>query len=112
MTNAPQPNAFEQLEQVVAERLRAGDAGQSYVASLSAKGLPKIAQKVGEEAVETVIAALGEPDAALVGEAADLVFHLTILLQKRGLGWADVAAELDRRHGTSGLIEKASRTAE
>ena len=59
-----------------------------------------------------MIAALQEDDAALIGEASDLVFHLTILLQHRGLGWEQVAAELDRRHGTSGLVEKASRKAE
>ena len=109
--NGRMTDTLKRLETIIAAR-RTGDPSSSYVASLAAKGRAKIAQKVGEEAVETVIAALGEPDAALVGEAADLVFHLTILLQKRGLGWADVAAELDRRHGTSGLIEKASRTAE
>ncbi len=100
---------FAMLETIIAERLAAGDAGASYVASLAAKGLPKVAQKLGEEAVETVIAALGEPDEALVGEAADLVFHLTLLLKLRGLGLDDVATELARRHGTSGLAEKAAR---
>ncbi len=97
------------LEAVVRERLAAGDAGASYVASLAAKGRGKIAQKVGEEATETVIAALTESDAALTGEAADLIFHLSILLAERGVGWGDVAAELDRRHGTSGHSEKAGR---
>ncbi len=100
---------FAALEQIIADRLAAADPASSYVASLAAKGLPKVAQKVGEEAVETVIAALGEPDAALVGEAADLFFHLTLLLKLRGLGLDDVSAELDRRHGTSGLAEKAGR---
>jgi phosphoribosyl-ATP pyrophosphohydrolase len=102
---------FATLETIIAERLAAGDAGASYVASLAAKGLPKVAQKLGEEAIETVIAALSEPDEALVGEAADLVFHLTLLLKLRGLGLDDVAAELTRRHGTSGLAEKAARDA-
>lgn len=100
---------FASLEQVIAERLATRDAGSSYVAKLAAAGLPKVAQKVGEEAVETVIAALGEGDDALVGEAADLLFHLTLLLRLRGLGLDDVAAELERRHGTSGLAEKAAR---
>lgn len=100
---------FAPLEQVIADRLAAGDAGSSYVASLAAKGLPKVAQKVGEEAVETVIAALGETDDKLVGEAADLLFHLTLLLKLRGLGLDQVSAELARRHGTSGLVEKAAR---
>ena len=101
--------ALDRLESVVRDRLAAGDAEASYVASLAAKGRGKIAQKLGEEAVETVIAALTEDDAALTGEAADLVFHLTILLADRGLSWNDIAAELARRHGTSGHTEKAGR---
>jgi phosphoribosyl-ATP pyrophosphohydrolase len=100
---------FAPLEQVIANRLAGGDAASSYVASLAAKGLPKVAQKVGEEAVETVIAALNEADDKLIGEAADLLFHLTLLLKMRGLGLDDVSAELARRHGTSGLVEKAAR---
>jgi phosphoribosyl-ATP pyrophosphohydrolase len=102
-------SALEQLESTVRDRLASGDAGASYVASLAAKGRGKIAQKLGEEAVETVIAALTEDDAALTGEAADLVFHLTVLLGERGLGWAAIAAEIERRHGTSGHAEKAGR---
>jgi len=101
--------ALDQLEAVVKARLAAGDADASYVASLAAKGRGKIAQKLGEEAVETVIAALTEDDAALVGEASDLLFHLSVLLAERGLGWDAIAAELARRHGTSGHAEKAAR---
>ncbi|HMO76763.1 MAG TPA: phosphoribosyl-ATP diphosphatase [Sphingopyxis sp.] len=101
--------ALERLEAVIRDRLAAGEAEASYVASLAARGRGKIAQKLGEEAVETVIAALTEDDAALVGEAGDLVFHLSILLADRGLSWDDVAAELTRRHGTSGHAEKAAR---
>lgn len=101
--------ALERLEAVVNDRIAAGEAASSYVASLAAKGRAKIAQKLGEEAVETVIAAIGEDDSALIGEASDLVFHLSILLADRGLSWNDIAAELDRRHGTSGHAEKASR---
>ena len=56
-----------------------------------------------------MIAALGETDDKLVGEAADLLFHLTLLLKLRGLGLDQVSAELARRHGTSGLVEKAAR---
>jgi phosphoribosyl-ATP pyrophosphohydrolase len=97
------------LEAVVKDRLASGEANASYVASLAAKGRGKIAQKLGEEATETIIAALTEDDAALTGEAADLIFHLTVLLGERGLGWADIAAELERRHGTSGHAEKAAR---
>lgn len=105
-------NPLSALEAIIADRLASGDPSSSYVASLAAKGLPKIAQKLGEEAVETVIAALAEPDDALVGEAADLVFHLTLLLHQRNLDWADVLAELARREGTSGIDEKASRHAD
>lgn len=101
--------ALTRLEAVVKDRLAAGDGAASYVASLAAKGRGKIAQKVGEEATETVIAALTEDDAALVGEASDLIFHLSILLADRGLSWDDIAAEIERRHGTSGHAEKAAR---
>ncbi len=97
------------LEAVIRDRLAAGEAEVSYVASLAAKGRGKIAQKFGEEAVETVIAAVSEDDSALIGEASDLVFHLSILLADRGLAWDMIAAELGRRHGTSGHAEKASR---
>src|SRR5690606_31170132 len=101
--------ALMQLEAVVKDRLAAGEAGASYVASLAAKGRGKIAQKVGEEATETIIAALTEGDAALTGEAADLIFHLTVLLAERDLRRAAVAGELVRRRGTSGLADEASR---
>jgi phosphoribosyl-ATP pyrophosphohydrolase len=101
--------ALTALETTIRARLDAGDGAKSYVASLAAKGPGAIAQKVGEEATETVIAALTGDNAALTGEAADLVFHLTVLLATRGLGWADIAAELDRRSGVSGHDEKAAR---
>ena len=101
--------ALGRLEAVIHDRLIAGEAEASYVASLAAKGRGKIAQKLGEEAVEAVIAAVSEDDPALIGEASDLVFHLSILLADRGLTWDMIAAELGRRHGTSGHAEKASR---
>lgn len=91
-------------------RLIEANPSTSYVASLVAKGRGKIAQKLGEEAVETVIAALTEDDQAVVGEAADLIFHLTVLLAERGLGWDAVATELESRHGTSGHDEKTARS--
>jgi len=91
-------------------RTRKGqDPASSYTAKLFADGRAKIAQKVGEEAVETVIAALGSDKAALTSEAADLVYHLLVLLADAGLGLDDVRAELARRTGTSGLTEKANR---
>ncbi|MCX7863799.1 MAG: phosphoribosyl-ATP diphosphatase [Novosphingobium sp.] len=96
------------LEAVIAAR-SSGDPETSYVARLNARGLEKIAQKLGEEAVETVIAALAHDRAALVSEAADLVFHLLVLLGHRDVEFAEVLAELARREGISGLAEKASR---
>lgn len=96
------------LEQTIAER-RDADPASSYVARLLAAGRPKIAQKVGEEAVETVIAALSGDGGQLVSEAADLIFHLAVLLAEQGLRLGDVLAELERREGVSGIAEKASR---
>lgn len=98
------------LEATLRER-RGADPKLSYVAKLHAKGIAKIAQKLGEEAVETVIAAVSEDDAALTGEAADLLFHLLVLLDARGLSFSEVVAELERREGVSGVAEKASRSA-
>ena len=96
------------LDATIRER-RGTDPAASYVASLFAKGRQAIAQKVGEEATETVIAALAQPD-KLAPEAADLVFHLLILLADAGLSFADVTAELARREGLSGIEEKAERS--
>jgi phosphoribosyl-ATP pyrophosphohydrolase len=101
-------NTLQRLETVIAER-RGTSADSSYVASLFAKGREKIAQKVGEEATETVIAALSGDPAKLTAEAADLLFHLMILLEDGGVGIDDVFAELDRRDGVSGIAEKAAR---
>lgn len=81
----------------------------SYVASLYASGLDRILKKVGEEAAETIIAAKGGNDAALVHEVADLWFHTLVLLAERGLHPRQVLAELERRAGVSGHEEKASR---
>ncbi len=88
---------------------RGGDPAASYVAKMTAKGRAKIAQKLGEEAVETVIAAMGSDRAELVAEASDLMFHLALLLADAGLSFDDIRAELLRREGVSGLAEKASR---
>ena len=101
-------DTLARLEAVIAAR-RGADPASSYVARLHAKGLGKIAQKLGEEATETIIAALTEDREALVGEAADLLFHLFVLLGAKDVPIADVLAELDRREGTSGIAEKASR---
>ena len=101
-------DTFDRLLAAVVERRRA-DPATSYVAKLTAKGRAKIAQKLGEEAVETVIAAMGDDSAALTSEAADLMFHLAVLLADAGLSFDDIRAELDRREGVSGLAEKAAR---
>jgi phosphoribosyl-ATP pyrophosphohydrolase len=100
---------IERLESLIAQR-RGGDAGSSYIASLFAKGREKMAQKVGEEATETVIAALSGDPTKLTSEAADLLFHLLVLLAEGGVSFADVLAELERREGVSGIAEKASRS--
>ena len=101
-------DTLKRLEATIAAR-RTGDPSQSYVASLTAKGRAKIAQKVGEEAVETVIAAMAGDKEGLTKEAADLIFHLGVLLADAGLSFDDVLAELDAREGVSGLVEKAAR---
>ncbi|WP_423604403.1 phosphoribosyl-ATP diphosphatase [Sphingomonas sp. MS122] len=101
---------LDTLEQVIRER-RHGDPSTSYVARLTAKGRAKIAQKLGEEAVEAAIAAVQDDRQGLAGEAADLVFHLLVLLADTGLSLDDVRAELARREGISGIDEKASRPA-
>lgn len=103
-----QPGTLERLEATIAARSGA-DPESSYVAKLNARGTAKIAQKLGEEATEAVIAALSEDDAALIGEAADVLFHLLVLLGHKGIAFSDVLAELERREGTSGLVEKAAR---
>lgn len=90
---------------------RQADPATSYVAKLTARGRGKIAQKLGEEAVETVIAAMAGDRADIIAEATDLVFHLAVLLGDAGLGFDDIRAELVRREGVSGIAEKASRTA-
>lgn len=99
---------LERLQAVIRER-KGGDVGSSYVASLFAKGRAKIAQKVGEEATETVIAALTGNADELTAEAADLLFHLMILLDDAGSDLDAVLTELERRDGVSGHVEKASR---
>ena len=96
------------LQAVIRER-KNGDAGSSYVASLFAKGREKIAQKVGEEATETVIAALTGSADELTSEAADLLFHLMILLEDAGTSVDAVLSKLERRDGVSGHAEKAAR---
>ena len=103
-------DTLSRLELTIKER-RAASPEESYVASLVARGLPVIARKLGEEAVEAVVAALTDNREELVGEAADVLFHLLVLLAEKGIPLAEVMAELDRREGTSGLAEKEARGA-
>mgnify|MGYP002780635803 CR=1 FL=1 len=97
------------LSATIAAR-RGADPEASYVARLLAKGRERVAQKVGEEAVETVIAAVRGDANGLTAEAADLLFHLAVLLDSFGLSFEQVLDEIARREGMSGLTEKAARS--
>lgn len=101
---------LKSLERTILAR-RTADPETSYVASLRAKGRAKMAEKLGEEAIEAVIAAVQDDRAAMTGEAADLLFHLMVLLADMDLSLDDVIAELAHREGLSGLQEKAARGA-
>jgi phosphoribosyl-ATP pyrophosphohydrolase len=100
--------ALDRLWQVIQSR-RGADPQTSYTARLFSRGRAKIAQKLGEEAVEAVIEGVGNNPAALVGESADLLYHLLVLWAATGISPADVAAELTRREGVSGIAEKRAR---
>ena len=89
---------FSTLEEVISERVSNKDTNKSYVASLFEKGINKIAQKVGEEAVETVIEAMDNNDELFLYEASDLLFHYLMLLQAKGFTLIDIEAELKGRH--------------
>jgi len=102
-------DVLQQLAAVIRSR-RDGDTASSYTRELLEAGPERCAKKLGEEATETIIAALGTDTRALTREAADLVYHLLVLLECRQISWRDVLAELERRMGTSGLAEKAART--
>jgi len=99
---------LERLEELLENRKKAAPS-TSYVAKLYSKGDNKIAQKVGEEAVETAMAVAKDDNNEIVTESADLLFHLMVLLKARGLSLGRVVGELARREGVSGLDEKASR---
>ena len=101
---------LSQLTATIAAR-RTATADNSYTKQLLEAGPAKCAKKLGEEAVETVIAALSGTHEELVGEAADVLFHLMVLLGAKNVPLAEVLGELDRREGVSGIAEKASRNA-
>ena len=90
-------NFIFELEKIITDRYENPVEG-SYINKMRAKGLNKIAQKVGEEGVETVIAALAETEEEFIGEASDLLFHLTFLLKEKGLSLQDIAKNLEKRH--------------
>ena len=100
--------SLSDLDAIVAERAQASRE-TSYTAQLVASGAHRCARKLGEEAIETVIAALGDDRQALAGEAADLLYHLLVLLRVRDVPLDEVMTILEARTGQSGLAEKASR---
>ena len=109
MTNGSLNGAIlDSLFEVIEER-RGGDPESSHTARLFARGLDKIAQKVGEEAVETVVEAARERRAGVIDESADLLYHLLVLWAASGVQPTEVWAALEGRKGISGIAEKASR---
>ncbi len=101
-------NALDRLAATIAAR-KGADPEASWTAKLLAKGPEKCAEKFGEEAVEAIIEAVKGDRGRLTAEAADVVYHLLVMLAARDLTLADVLAELERREGMSGLTEKAAR---
>lgn len=92
-------------------RARRGEsADKSYTRQLLDAGPERCARKFGEEAIETVVAALGQDRQALTAEAADVLYHLLVLLESRDVALSDVLQQLEQRSGTSGIAEKAART--
>ena len=101
-------NSLEKLAATIAAR-KGADPETSWTAKLLAKGPEKCAEKFGEEAVEAIIEAVKGDRARLTAEAADVIYHLLVMLAARDVSLDDVLAELDRRDGTSGVAEKAAR---
>jgi phosphoribosyl-ATP pyrophosphohydrolase len=101
-------NAIDRLAETIAAR-KGADPESSWTAKLLSKGPEKCAEKFGEEAVEAIIEAVKGDREKLTSEAADVLYHLLVMLAARDVTLADVLAELARREGTSGLAEKASR---
>jgi phosphoribosyl-ATP pyrophosphohydrolase len=108
-SQGPDGRVLDRLFEVIESR-RGADPASSHTAKLFAKGAPKIAQKVGEEAIEAVIEAMTGDRAALAEESADLLYHLLVLWAEFGLQPAEVWAALEGRKGISGIIEKAARS--
>ncbi|MEO1562692.1 MAG: phosphoribosyl-ATP diphosphatase [Pseudomonadota bacterium] len=102
------PNVLIRLARTIEAR-KGEDEKKSYAAKLFARGPSKCAEKFGEEAVEAIIAAAKNDKKNLTEEAADVLFHLLLMLSARGVKFEDVLEELERREGRSGIVEKASR---
>ena len=101
-------SALHDLAATIEARKNA-DPDSSWTAKLLAKGPEKCAEKFGEESVEAIIEAVKNDREKLIGEAADVLYHLLVMLRARGVDLSDVEAELERREGTSGIAEKAAR---
>ena len=101
-------NAIDRLAATISAR-KSADPESSWTAKLLAKGPEKCAEKFGEEAIEAIIEAVKGDRAKLTAEAADVVYHLLVMLASRDVTLADVLGELERREGTSGIAEKAAR---
>jgi phosphoribosyl-ATP pyrophosphohydrolase len=99
---------LNELSEIIARRAE-GSAAESYTRALLDRGVMHCAKKFAEEASEAVIAAVAQDDAALRGEAADVLYHLLVMLRARGISLAEVLGELESRTARSGLEEKASR---
>ena len=106
--SAPAPTGLHRLAETIAAR-RAADPDGSWTARLLAKGPEKCAEKFGEEAIEAIIEAVKGDRDKLIGEAADVLYHLLVMLASRDVTLCEVENELDRREGRSGIEEKASR---
>ena len=101
-------NVLDQLYSVIESR-KNNNTETSYTAMLMAQGMQKITQKLGEEAVEVIIASLVENEKKVIEESADLLYHLLVLWAKKGVKPENVWKELHRREGLSGILEKAAR---
>jgi len=102
--------SLEQLDERLAERAKASP-DESYTAKLLQDGVDRCARKFGEEAIETIVAAVARDKTGVANEAADVFYHLLVLLRAADVPLSEVVAELERRTGQSGLAEKASRNA-
>jgi phosphoribosyl-ATP pyrophosphohydrolase len=101
-------DTLDRLAATIAAR-KGADPASSYTAKLLSEGVPRLAKKLGEEAIETVIAAASGDNDALASESADLIYHWLAVLVGAGVSLDQVSAELEAREGISGLVEKAAR---